>query len=138
MTSVPITKDYEVFDLTGPKVKRLDGSDWVPHTETPLAVVAEPDALAPAKKKGGRPKGSKNGGKTKKAKSAKAKLPPPPVDHVPETQAPVQSLRIAAGGEGMLSRVRRITADQWVWILIPVAAIGLALSLAFLTGALKP
>lgn len=123
----PLAKDFDVYDLTADRV--VDGP-WPPRAETPLAVVAEPDALAPAKKKGGRPKGSKS--KTKKTKSAKAKLPPPPVDSVPETQAPVQSLRIAAGGEGMIAKLRRVHPDVWLWVAVAVAMLALGASLAFL------
>lgn len=127
-TANPLAKDFEVYDLTADRV--VDGP-WPPRAETPVAVVAEPDALAPAKKKGGRPKGSKSK-KAKSAKSAKAKLPPPPVDSVPETQAPVQSLRIAAGGEGAVARLRRIKGDTWLIIAAVALMLALGTALAFL------
>lgn len=132
--TTPLAKDFDVYDLTADRV--VDGP-WPPRAETPLAVVAEPDALAPAKKKGGRPKGSKNAGKPKKAKAAKAKLPPPPVDSVPETQAPVQSLRIAAGGDGVTRFFNIALHDRQLWVYV-VGIVALVASLAFLTGALKP
>lgn len=137
MTGQPLREDFSVYDLTADKV--VEGP-WAPVLQAAAAEIARQDAetdggFVRQKKKPGRKPGSKN--KPKKTRKAKAPPVTPPVEPVPETKTPIMSLRVAAGGEGMLNRVRRITADQWVWILIPVAAIALAVALAFLTGVVK-
>ncbi len=125
----PLREDFPIYDFPSEKV--IDGP-W-PAAQTPAAVLSNPDELAKPKK----PRKRKSATGRKRGRPVKAKAPAE--EPVTELQpAPVQSLRIAPSGEGVWPRIRRIKADQWVWILIPVAAIGLALSLAFLTGALKP
>ena len=139
MTAQPLRNDnvypLRMEDAIG--VGDVQPDSIQPASSTLAGALAINEEEAKPKKKGGRPKGSKNAGKAKKAKSAKAKLPPPPVDSVPETQAPVQSLRIAAGGEGMLSRLKRVHSDDWLMVVYIIAALALFASLAFLTGAVK-
>jgi hypothetical protein len=127
MTATPLRDDFAPYDLTPDKV--VEGP-W--PTQKPAAVVAQPDALAPSKKKPGPKPGSKN--RKRKAKKAKAPAPVVTPNPVPESPTPVQSLRIAAGGEGMLSRIRRISPDVWLVIAVVVAVFALGTALAFAIG----
>lgn len=146
MTATPL-RNEDVFELPETNIVNLDGLRA--PVQTPAAVLSNPDALSEDKPKKGRPKGSKS--KPKKKKKAKAATgdvyttrmdarglkQPADMKPVPETKTPIMSLRVAAGGEGMLNRFRRIKPDVWVWVGVLVAGVSLGIALAFLTGVVK-
>lgn len=118
MTTPALRSDYDVFDLTGPKVVQLH-----PAPETPAAVLAEPDALQePAKNRPGRKKGSKN--KPKKTRKAKATTVTPPAPEAPK-------LAVAAGGSAGPEVWRRILGVDWLIVAAVACALALGGAIAF-------
>lgn len=126
MTAQPLRND-DTYILPETNIINLDGLRA--PVETPAAVLANPDLIAPAKKAPGRPVGSKS--KPKKAKRAKkAKAPAATVEPVPEEAQVPDPLRLVAPGGQWLSRVRRIKADTWLVIAAIAAALLLGTAIA--------
>lgn len=121
MTTPALRSDYDVFDLTGPKVVQL-------HPEpTPAAVLAEPDALQePKKNRPGRKKGSKN----KPKKTRKAKAPTVPAT-VPESPRTTTNMLSAGGDAGPRMWWRRINSDGWLVIVALATALALGSGIAY-------
>lgn len=125
MTGQPLRND-DVYDLTDATVVPFTGN--LIEREPPAAVVAQPDALAPPKKKRATKKktGAKRGRPAKKAKAPVEPVPESPVNALLESRT-----NVAPAGGGIVSRIPRIHSDDWLMIFCAIAIVALGGSLAF-------
>lgn len=123
MTAQPLREDMPVLDLTTDRVI-VDGP-WV--TPPPGAVLSNPDALAPAKKK----RKTRKKKATGKPRGRPAKPVPPVEPETPPANLALSMNRVAPAGDGIVSRFRRVHSDDWLMVACAIGIVALAGSLAF-------
>lgn len=94
--------------------------------ETPAAVLANPDALAPPKKKAKAKRKKKATGKPRGRPASKVRAPNP-VPESPPANLMASTTRIAPAGDGIVSRFPKLHPDDWRMI---ACVVGLAAAVA--------